>query len=77
MKIKDIRPWNISYMITKTIPIATRMIKSCVIKRGALLKLRQWHNQTILMEGNKSTKSLGVSTVWDLSSKVNNLSKII
>ena len=32
-ELEDI-PWNISQMITKTIPIITRIVISCAIKRG-------------------------------------------
>ena len=33
---KDILPWNISQMIMKTIPISTRIVISCGMKRGIL-----------------------------------------
>ena len=33
-KFKDILPWNISQMITKTIPISTRIVISYAMKRG-------------------------------------------
>ena len=36
-KFKDIIPWNISQMITKTIPISTRIVISYVMKWGILL----------------------------------------
>ena len=36
-KLKDILPWNISQMITKTTPISTRVVISYAIKRGILV----------------------------------------
>ena len=36
-KFKDILPWNISQMITKTIPICTRIVISYAMKWGILL----------------------------------------
>ena len=33
-KFKDILPWNISQMITKAVPINTRMIISCAMEKG-------------------------------------------
>ena len=33
-KFKDILPWNISQMITKTIPISTRIVITYAMKRG-------------------------------------------
>ena len=38
-KFKDIFPWNISQMITKTIPISTRIVISYVMKRGIPLEM--------------------------------------
>ena len=35
-KFKDILPWYISQMITKTVPISTRTVISCSIKRDIL-----------------------------------------
>ena len=35
-EFKDILPWNISQMITKTIPISTRIVISHVMKRAIL-----------------------------------------
>ena len=35
-EFKDILPWNISQMITKTIPISTRMVISQAMKQGIL-----------------------------------------
>ena len=37
-KFKDMLPWNISEMITKTIPISTRIAISYVMKGGAPLR---------------------------------------
>ena len=43
-KFKDIFPWNISQMITKTIPINSRIVISCAMKSGipfgVLMKVR-------------------------------------
>ena len=36
-EFEDILPWNISQMITNTIPISTRIVISYVMKRGILL----------------------------------------
>ena len=33
-EFKDILPWNISQMVTKTVPISTRIVISYVMKRG-------------------------------------------
>ena len=33
-KFKDILPWNISQMITKTVPISTRIVISYAMKQG-------------------------------------------
>ena len=38
-KLKDIVPWNISLMITKTIPISTRIAISYAMKWGILLRI--------------------------------------
>ena len=51
-KLKDILPWNISRMITKTIPITTGIVTSYVMKRGIPLsiwwKVRgNWDNNMI------------------------------
>ena len=35
-EFKDTLPWNISQMITKTIPIRTRIVISYAMKRGIL-----------------------------------------
>ena len=34
-EFKDILPWNISQMITKTIPISTRIVISYTMKQGS------------------------------------------
>ena len=55
-ELKDILPWNISLMITKTIPISTRIVISYAIKQGVVnlmesqLKLRQQHDHNFPME---------------------------
>ena len=36
-KLKDILPWNISQMITKTIPISMRIVTSYAMKQGITL----------------------------------------
>ena len=58
-EFKDILPWNISQMVTKNVPISTRIVISYVMKWGILLwvlmesqwKLRQQHDQNFPMEG--------------------------
>ena len=50
--LKDILPWNISQMITKTIPISTRIVISYAIKRGILFWVywkanENWDNNMI------------------------------
>ena len=45
-KLKDIFPWNISQMITKTIPISTRIVISYVMKRGIPLWIWWKVNET-------------------------------
>ena len=37
--LKDIFPWNISQMITKTVPISTRIVLSYTMKWGILLQV--------------------------------------
>ena len=34
---KDVHPWNISQMITKTVPVSPRIVKSYVMRQGILL----------------------------------------
>ena len=36
-EFKDILPWNISQVITKTVPISTRVVIIYVMKQGNLL----------------------------------------
>ena len=54
-EFKNILPWNISQMITKTVPISTRIVISYAIPVLSLTesqwKLRQPHYQTLPMEG--------------------------
>ena len=58
-EFKDILPWNISQMITKTIPISTRIVISHAMKRAILFlsllesqwKLRQQNDQNFPKEG--------------------------
>ena len=60
IKFKDILPWNISQMITKTAPISTRIIISYAMKRGILFWVwqkvnRNWDNSMIrISEWRKS-----------------------
>ena len=51
-KFKDIFPCNISQLITKTVPISTRIVISYAMKRSILLLIGwkvngNWHNNTI------------------------------
>ena len=41
MQFKHILPWNISQMITKTIPISTRTVISYSMKQGSVLSLME------------------------------------
>ena len=60
IKFKDILPWNISQMITKTVPISTRIVISYAMKRGILFWVwqkvnRNWDNSMIrISEWGKS-----------------------
>ena len=60
IKFKDILPWNISQMITKTVPISTRIVISYAMKRGILFWVwqkvnRYWDNNMIrISEWGKS-----------------------
>ena len=38
-EFKDISPWNISEIVTKTIPISTRIVISSAMKQGILLRI--------------------------------------
>ena len=38
IEFKDILPWNISQLITKTVPISMRIVISYAIKRGIPLE---------------------------------------
>ena len=56
-EFKDILPWNVFQMITKTISISTRIVISHAMKQDILFwvywkKLRQHHDQNFPMEGN-------------------------
>ena len=60
-KFKEILPWNISQMITKTIPLRTRVIISYAMKQHSVVnliesqwKLRQEHDQNFPMEGKRN-----------------------
>ena len=57
-EFKNIFPHSISQMIPKTIPISVRIVTSCVMKQGILLriwdnqwKLRQQYDQNFPMKG--------------------------
>ena len=57
-EFKDILPWNISQIITKAIPISTRIAMSYAMKRGIWLWVywkvngnRDQHDQNFPMEG--------------------------
>ena len=60
IKFKDILPWNISQMITKTVPISTRIVISYAMKREILFWVwqkvnRNWDNSMIrISEWGKS-----------------------
>ena len=60
IKFKGILPWNISQMITKTVPISTRIVISYAMKRGILFWVwqkvnRNWDNSMIrISEWRKS-----------------------
>ena len=60
IKFKDILPWNISQMITKTVPISTRIVINYAMKRGILFWVwqkvnRNWDNSMIrISEWGKS-----------------------
>ena len=52
IKFKDILPWNISQMITKTVPISTRIDTSHAMKQDIPFQIwqkacRNWDNNTI------------------------------
>ena len=95
---KDILPWSISQMITKTIPISMRIVISYAMKWGILLwiswkvngnwdnnmiRISQWREShcrtnTSIRRKKEIQKSRTVRiTVWDLSRKVNHLSKVV
>ena len=63
-KFKDILPWNISQMITKTIPISTRIVISYAMKWGILqvgqlaFILDSPHKKTLIKTFFESIKSL-------------------
>ena len=67
---KDILPWNISQMITKTIPISTRIVISYVIKRGILFWVywkanENWDNNMIrISQWRESHCKTNISLRW-------------
>ena len=87
-KFKDIPWWNISQMIKKSVPISTRIVRSYAVMESQW-KLRQQHDQNFAMEGKSLQNNTGIQkeinpnsrtvriAVWDLSRKVNHLSKVI
>ena len=67
-EFKDILPWNISQMITKTIPVRTRIVKTYAMKQGITFWVWQkvngnWDNNMIrISKGGKTIiKQLTVS----------------
>ena len=83
-KFKDILPSNISQMITKTIPINTRIVTTYVMKRSInMIRISQWREghcrtNTSVRRKKEIQKSRTMRiTVWDLSRKVKHLSKAI
>ena len=88
---KDTIPWNISQMITKTIPISMRIFISHAIVLGLLesqwklsnIRISQWRGShcrtnTSIIRKKEIQKSRAVRvTVRDLSRKINHLSKVI
>ena len=96
-KFKVILLWNISQMITKTIPISMRIVISSTIKWGIPLwiwwKVKgNWDNMIRISQWKESQYRTNTSirrmiqiqksrtmriTVWDLSRKVSNMSKVI
>ena len=82
-KFKDILPWNISQMITKTIPISTRIVISYAMKQDIPLWIwwkvnRNWDKDMIrISQWRESHCSWTMRiTFWDPRRKVN-LSKVI
>ena len=56
---KDILPWSISQMITKTVPIRTRIVISYAMKRGISLWIlwkvnENWDNMIRISNGGKA-----------------------
>ena len=97
-KFKDIFPWNISQMITKTVPVNPRIVKSYVMRQGILLWIwwkvtGNWDSNMIRISRRTEShcrtntsvrrkkwiqKSSTIRiTVWDLSRKVKQLSKVV
>ena len=58
-KLEDILPWNISQMITKTIPVSTRIVISYEMKRDILL----WIWWRII--GNWDKNMIRISQWWE------------
>ena len=48
-EFKDTLPWNISEMITKTIPIRTRIVISLAMKQGNWFRLTGLKTLVLLM----------------------------
>ena len=75
-------------MIKKSVPISTRIVRSYAVMESQW-KLRQQHDQNFAMEGKSLQNNTGIQkeinpnsrtvriAVWDLSRKVNHLSKVI
>ena len=57
-KFKDIFPWNISHMITRSVPISTRIAISCAIKRD--IPFWVWGK----VNGNWSKNMIMTKSLW-------------
>ena len=96
-ELKDILPWNISQMITKTMQISTRIAINNAMKQGIHCEYdgKSMETETtpwselpkggkaivehiLVFEERKISKRARLRiTVWDMSRKVNHLSKVI
>ena len=64
-ELKDILPWNVSQMITKTIPINMRLVISYAMKRGILLWI--WWK----LNGNWENDKIGIHQWRESHSRAN------
>ena len=91
-ELKDTLPWNISQMITKTVPFSAKIGISYAMKRGILLwiwwkvsgnweknMIRNWHWRESHCRTNNSIQKSRIAriTVWNPIRKVDHLSKVI